>query len=93
VGSSNSCRDFPPAPGRALADSPPEHLLRLCYEDLVLDPVAQLTAVGEFLGLAEPGKWAGSVAHRVRTPGPAQSAASRRMAGPDPSAGRCRVSG
>ena len=58
---------------QALSDSRPEHLLRLTYEDLVLDPAAQLTALGEFLGFADPPGWAARVAHRVRAPAPTRS--------------------
>jgi putative sulfotransferase len=53
---------------QALIDTPPRHLWRLTYEDLVLDPVGQLTALGTFLGFAEPQGWAAKVAHRVRPP-------------------------
>ncbi|OJF15722.1 sulfotransferase family protein [Couchioplanes caeruleus] len=55
---------------QALADHPPAHLHTMAYEDLVADPVGQLTALGTFLGFADPGGWAASVAHRVRKPEP-----------------------
>jgi putative sulfotransferase len=58
---------------QALTDTPPKHLLRLTYEDLLLDPVEQLTALGEFLGFADPPGWAAGVAHRVRAPAPTRS--------------------
>jgi putative sulfotransferase len=51
---------------QALADSRPAHLLTMSYEDLVRDPVAELTALGAFLDFADPHGWAASVAHRVR---------------------------
>ncbi|RZU50316.1 putative sulfotransferase [Krasilnikovia cinnamomea] len=51
-----------------LADRPPAHLHRIAYEDLVADPVARLTDLGEFLQFADPAGWAASVAHRVRRP-------------------------
>lgn len=55
---------------QALADNPPAHLLTMAYEDLVADPVAELTALGTFLGFADPAGWAVSVADRVRKPEP-----------------------
>ena len=53
---------------QALADRPPAHLHTMAYEDLVADPAGELTKLGGFLGFADPGGWAASVAHRVRTP-------------------------
>jgi len=53
---------------QVLADRPPAELHTMTYEDLLADPVAQLTALGEFLNFAEPANWADSVAHRVRKP-------------------------
>ena len=53
---------------QALADSPPASLLTMAYEDLVLDPVGQLTALGSFLGFADADGWADSVAHHVKSP-------------------------
>ena len=58
---------------QALTDTPPKHLMRLTYEDLLLDPVGQLTALAEFLGFADPLGWAAEVAHRVRAPAPTRS--------------------
>ncbi|GAB1643161.1 sulfotransferase domain-containing protein [Krasilnikovia sp. MM14-A1259] len=55
---------------QALADNPPAQLHRIAYEDLVADPAGQLTTLGEFLGFADPGGWAASVADRVRRPEP-----------------------
>ncbi|MEV6597413.1 sulfotransferase domain-containing protein [Actinoplanes sp. NPDC051346] len=55
---------------QALADRPPAHLHTMAYEDLVADPVGQLTALGSFLGFADPAGWAASVAGRVRAPEP-----------------------
>jgi len=60
---------------QALADHPPAHLLKMAYEQLVADPVGELTTLGEFLGFAEPAKWAVSVADRVRKPEPMAVAA------------------
>jgi putative sulfotransferase len=58
---------------QALDDSPPEHLLTMAYEDLLLDPVGQLTRLGEFLHFDDPAGWADQVADRVKSP--ARSAA------------------
>jgi putative sulfotransferase len=60
---------------QALDDHPPAHLHRMAYEELVADPVGQLTALGAFLGFADPGGWAGAVADRVRRPEPAAASA------------------
>ncbi|GGM09635.1 sulfotransferase domain-containing protein [Micromonospora yangpuensis] len=53
---------------QALADVPPEHLLRMSYEDLVADPVGELTRLGAYLELGEPTRWAQRVAGRVVAP-------------------------
>ena len=53
---------------QALADHPPRQLLTMAYEDLVADPLTELTALGEFLSFTDPSGWAGRVAHRVKTP-------------------------
>jgi putative sulfotransferase len=53
---------------QALADHPPAHLLVMEYEDLLLDPVGQLTRLGQFLLFDDPDGWAETVAGRVRTP-------------------------
>jgi putative sulfotransferase len=53
---------------QALADSPPAHLLTMAYEDLLLDPVGQLTRLGEFLLFDDPAGWADRVAERVKAP-------------------------
>jgi putative sulfotransferase len=53
---------------QALADSPPRHLLTMAYEELVADPVGQLTGLGRFLGFGDAPGWAASVAHRVKAP-------------------------
>jgi putative sulfotransferase len=55
---------------QALADHPPAHLHQMAYEELVADPIGELTRLGEFLGFADPQGWAESVAHRVRKPEP-----------------------
>ncbi|MFI5493022.1 sulfotransferase domain-containing protein [Actinoplanes sp. NPDC051859] len=53
---------------QALADHPPAHLHQMAYEDLVAEPVKELTGLAEFLGFADPAGWAASVADRVRRP-------------------------
>ena len=40
----------------------------MAYEDLVADPVAELTALGRFLGFADPAGWAERIASRVVAP-------------------------
>ncbi|GIF26161.1 putative sulfotransferase [Actinoplanes tereljensis] len=52
---------------QAVDDAKPENLLLMTYEDLLLDPVGQLTRLGEFLLFDDPAGWADGVAHRVRT--------------------------
>jgi hypothetical protein len=51
---------------QALAAAPPRHLHRIRYEDLVASPLAELTALGGFLGFANPAAWAAATAHQVR---------------------------
>jgi putative sulfotransferase len=53
---------------QALADSPPPHLLTMRYEDLVADPVGELSRLGRFLQFADPDGWARKVAGRVVRP-------------------------
>jgi putative sulfotransferase len=53
---------------QAVDDAKPTQLLTMTYEDLLLDPVGQLTSLGEFLDFDDPSGWADRVAHRVRTP-------------------------
>lgn len=53
---------------QALADYQPRHLLRIRYEDLVAEPLAELTRLGEFLGFADPAGWASQTAGQVRPP-------------------------
>jgi putative sulfotransferase len=53
---------------QAFADYDPPCLHRIRYEDLVENPVAQLTGLGEFLGFADPARWAAATAGRVRQP-------------------------
>ena len=55
---------------QALADMKPRHLHRLRYEDLVARPFDELTELGEFLGFADPSRWA------ARTAGPGQPLAA-----------------
>lgn len=53
---------------QALDDTPPQHLLRMSYEELLADPTGQLTSLGRFLDFDDPSGWAHSVAHRVKSP-------------------------
>ncbi|MBM7086804.1 sulfotransferase domain-containing protein [Micromonospora sp. WMMD734] len=53
---------------QALRDVPPDHLLRMSYEDLVADPVAELTGLGRFLDFPDPSGWAERTASRVVAP-------------------------
>jgi putative sulfotransferase len=53
---------------QALADSPPPHLLTMRYEDLLADPVGELSRLGRFLQFADPDGWALKVAGRVVRP-------------------------
>ncbi|MEV4847207.1 sulfotransferase domain-containing protein [Micromonospora matsumotoense] len=53
---------------QALRDVPPAHLLRMSYEDLVADPVAELTGLGRFLDFPDPAGWAERMASRVVAP-------------------------
>lgn len=62
---------------QALAAAPPRHLHRIRYEDLVADPLAELTRLGTFLGFANPSAWAAATAPQVRPP------ASRALRPPD----------
>ncbi|WP_432841961.1 hypothetical protein [Dactylosporangium sp. CA-092794] len=55
---------------QALEDSPPEHLLRMRYEELVADPVGELERLGAFLQFDDPRSWARQVAGRVVAPAP-----------------------
>ena len=43
----------------------PRHLHRLRYEDLVARPLDELTKLGEFLGFADPSRWAARTANQV----------------------------
>ncbi|WP_428965080.1 sulfotransferase domain-containing protein [Micromonospora fluostatini] len=53
---------------QALVDVTPEHLHRMSYEDLVADPVGELTRLGRFLDFEDAPQWAGRVADRVVAP-------------------------
>lgn len=53
---------------QALADTTPEHLLRMRYEELVADPVEELGRLGRFLEFADWAAWAQRMATRVVTP-------------------------
>jgi putative sulfotransferase len=50
---------------QALADMKPRHLHLLRYEDLVARPLDELTKLGEFLGFADPSRWAARTANQV----------------------------
>jgi pimeloyl-ACP methyl ester carboxylesterase len=62
------CAHMMGAAEQALADRPPRHLLRMRYEDLVADPLSELSQLGEFLGFADASGWAATAAERVRSP-------------------------
>jgi putative sulfotransferase len=51
---------------QAFADFDPPHLHRIRYEDLVANPVGELTGLGQFLGFADPASWATASAGRIR---------------------------
>lgn len=53
---------------QALADVKPRHLYRIRYEDLVADPLAALTKLGEFFEFGDPAGWATQMAVKVRPP-------------------------
>jgi putative sulfotransferase len=62
---------------QALDDLQPSQLYRIRYEDIQADPVTELTRLGEFIGLSDPGEWADRVGGRVRparTPAPEPAA-------------------
>ena len=50
---------------QALADMKPRYLHRLRYEDLLARPLDELTKLGEFLGFADPSRWAARTANQV----------------------------
>jgi putative sulfotransferase len=51
---------------QALADLKPRYLHRIRYEDVRARPLEELTALGEFLGFADPAGWAAKTAGMVR---------------------------
>ncbi len=51
---------------QALADNPPRELHQMTYEELVANPVDELTRLGEFIGFADPAGWAEQNAGLVR---------------------------
>ena len=53
---------------QALADLQPRELLRLRYEDILAEPVTELTRLGEFIGFGDPSGWAAQVASQVNPP-------------------------
>jgi len=60
------CAFFTGQADQAFADSPPEHLLRMRYEDLVADPVTELGRLGRFLEFGGWRSWVDRVAGRIR---------------------------
>jgi putative sulfotransferase len=60
---------------QALTDNAPEHLLRMRYEDLVAEPVAELGRLGRFLEFDDWSAWADRMAGRVATPSRSHTAA------------------
>jgi putative sulfotransferase len=55
---------------QALADMKPRHLHRIRYEDLLAEPLDELTRLGEFLGFADPSGWAARAASQVASQRP-----------------------
>jgi putative sulfotransferase len=53
---------------QAFAELRPRYLHRIRYEDLVVNPVCELTQLGEFLGFTDPAGWAAKAARQVRPP-------------------------
>lgn len=53
---------------QALSDSPPAQLLKMTYEELLVDPVGELGRLGQFLEFADWRGWAEQVAGRVGLP-------------------------
>jgi putative sulfotransferase len=60
------CGYFTKPAERALAGWGPPHLLRLRYEDLLAEPVDQLTRLGDFLGFADTPSWVAQAAGMIR---------------------------
>jgi putative sulfotransferase len=61
---------------QALSDMPPRHLHRMRYEDLVADPVGQLSLLARFLEFEDWAAWANQVADRVVAPARSREAAA-----------------
>lgn len=53
---------------QALADLRPQHLYRVRYEDILSEPVAELTKLGEFIGFTDPAGWAAENAGQIQPP-------------------------
>lgn len=53
---------------QALADLQPKHLLRIRYEEILADPVTELTKLGTYIGFTDPAGWAAKVAGQVKRP-------------------------
>jgi len=62
-----SCRFSMARTEQALLDRPPPALLRVRYEDLVDQPLRELTRLGTFLGFTDPSNWAAANAPRIRS--------------------------
>jgi putative sulfotransferase len=54
---------------QALIDTPPEHLHRIRYEDILRDPETALGQLGRFLEFEDWADWAARVAGQVKQPG------------------------
>lgn len=54
---------------QALIDTPPEHLYRVRYEDILRDPETELGQLGRFLEFDDWADWSARVAGRVKRPG------------------------
>lgn len=52
---------------QAIADLKPTRLYRMRYDDILADPVRELTKLGEFLEFPDPAGWAASAAPQVRS--------------------------
>ncbi|MFI6823418.1 sulfotransferase domain-containing protein [Micromonospora sp. NPDC050187] len=72
---------------QAIADAGPRELLTMTYEDLVDDPLTQLSGLGRFLGFDDWAQWAHRVVGSVETR-PRGQAAARPRPGPQPHRGR-----
>jgi putative sulfotransferase len=53
---------------QTIADTAPQSLLRVRYEDLTADPIGELSRIGRFLGFEDSRQWAARCAPQVRAP-------------------------